>query len=161
MADVAWPDAVANLTKLRTQAETLAELLKKYGGDQTSRGQLIYSDAKAGADAVIAGLIVALCTGKEPASLVTLQESLQSAFSGLADLRTTVIELLPKTTGHKGDVTIDFLKGAIEQLLKPLSDAVAALYRDHRIDEALAQATIKSGLEAARWLHFTEVKAAT
>ncbi len=160
MADVTWPDAVANLTKLRTQAETLAELLKKYGGDQTARGQLTYSDAKAGADAVISGLIVSLCTGKVPASLTTLQENLQSAFSGLGDLRTMVVELLPKTTGHKEDITIDFLKGAIEQLLKPLSDLVATLYKDHRMDEALAQATIKSGLEAARWLDFAEVKAA-
>jgi hypothetical protein len=159
MADRTWADAVAPLTGLRTKAETLAALLKKYGGDHIARGQLTYSDAKSGSDAVIAGLIVALSAGQEPASLNTLQENLRSSVSGLVELREMVVELLPKTTGHK-DITIDFLKGAIEQLLKPLSDAVAALYNNFRADNELTRKTIQTQLEAARWPDFADVKAA-
>jgi hypothetical protein len=60
-SSMTWPDAVAQLTSARTKAETCVALLKKYGNEtQVSRGQLTYTNAKADADAVIAGLIVAL-----------------------------------------------------------------------------------------------------
>jgi hypothetical protein len=160
MAEMTWADAVAQLAGARTKAETCVALLKKYGGDQTAAGQLIYSDAKAGADAVIAGLIVVLSTGQNPARLTTLQVNLQSSVSGLFKLRDMVVELLPKTAGHR-DITIDFLKGAIEQLLKPLSDAVSALYSNYRADNELMRKTITTQLEAARWQEFSEVEAAT
>ena len=61
MAKMTWADAVAQLTAARTKAETSVAILKKFGDSgHIARGQLIYSDAKAEADAVIAGLIVAL-----------------------------------------------------------------------------------------------------
>ena len=48
----------------------------------------------------------------------------------------------------------DILKGAIEQLLKPLSDAVATLYNHHRTDNEQTRKTIQTQLEAARWQDF-------
>ena len=39
------------------------------------------------------------------------------------------------------------LKGAIEQLYKPLSDAVAALYNNYRTDNELTRKTIQTQLE--------------
>src|SRR6516164_3732109 len=63
----------------------------KYGNEtQVSRGQLTYTNAKADADAVIAGLIVALSTGQQPASLSSLQAKLNSSLSSLADFCGTV-----------------------------------------------------------------------
>jgi hypothetical protein len=41
-----------------------------------------------------------------------------------------------------------------------LSDGVSTLYNNHRADDALTRATIKTQLEAARWPAFSEVKAA-
>jgi hypothetical protein len=48
----------------------------------------------------------------------------------------------------------------VKQLLKPLSDAVGALYKDWRADKELTRKTIPTQLEAARWLDFDRVKAA-
>jgi hypothetical protein len=72
-----------------------------------------------------------------------------------------VIDLLPKIPGQteKG-VGIDILKAIpLEQLLKALSDGVAALYTNHRNDDALTRRTIQTQLESARWPAFSEVKA--
>ena len=52
------------------------------------------------------------------------------------------------------------MKGAIEQLLKPLSEAVAALYNNYRMDNELTRKTIQTQLEAARWPDFAGVKSA-
>ena len=83
-----------------------------------ARGQLIYSDAKAEADAVIAGLIVALSAKGQPEKLSSLQERVERAVTGLAKLRNLAESQLPKLEGTKE--FSDILKGAIEQLQKPL-----------------------------------------
>ena len=161
MAEMTWADAVAQLAGVRTKAETSAALLKKFGDSgHIAHGQLIYSDAKAEADAVIAGLIVALSAKGEPESLSSLQERVERAVTGLAKLRELAESQLPKLEGTKDVDVGDILKGAIEQLLKPLSDAVAALYNNHRTDDELTRKTIQTQLEAARWPDFAEVKAA-
>ena len=161
-AAVTWPEAVAQLAGARTRAETCAALLKKYGdGAQIDRGQLIYSDAKADADAVIAGLITALSEGQEPASLSSLQARLQRSVSGLAELCDLAAKLLPATAGQKGfwaDI-VGIVKDATD-LLKMLSNAVSVLYNNHRADDPLTREAIKTQLEAARWPEFSEVKAA-
>jgi hypothetical protein len=45
-------------------------------------------------------------------------------------------------------------------VIDALSAAVAALYSNHRKDNALTRETIKTQLEAAKWPIFAEVKAA-
>jgi hypothetical protein len=75
MAEMTWAEAVAQVTGVRTKAETSAALLKKFGDSgHLAHGQLIYSDAKAETDAVIAGLIVAVSAQGKPESLPSLQE---------------------------------------------------------------------------------------
>ena len=101
-ATMTWPEAVAQLTAERTRAETCVALVKRYGDDaQTARGQLTYTNAKADADAVIAGLITALSAGQEPASLSSLQARLTSGVSGLAEFCNTVARLRPTQAGRK------------------------------------------------------------
>ena len=159
-ATMTWPEAVAQLTGERTKAETCVALLKKYGDQtQAARGQLTYTNAKADADAVIAGLIVALSTGQQPASLSSLQARLNSGLSNLAEFCGTVAELVPNTAGQK-DIVSDIAKSTILPLLKMLSDGVSTLYNNHRNDDALTRRTIQTQLEAARWPVFSEVKAA-
>jgi hypothetical protein len=158
--EVTWPDAVAQLAGERAKAETCVSLLKKHGDDaQMARGQLVYADAKADSDAVIAGLITALSAGQAPASLSSLQTKLSSGISGLVEFCGTVAKLVPNTAGQKNIVT-DIGKIAIEPLLKMLSDGVSALYNNHRADDALTRKTIQTQLEAARWPAFYDVKAA-
>ena len=73
MAELPWAAAVAQVASTRTKAETTVELLKKFGDSgHIAHGQLIYSDAKAETDAVIAGLIVAVSAKGEPESLSSL-----------------------------------------------------------------------------------------
>ena len=159
-ATMTWPEAVAQLTGERTKAETCVALLKRYGDQtQVSRGQLTYTNAKGDADAVIAGLIVALSAGQQPASLSSLQAKLGTGFSNLAEFCGTVADLVPNTAGQK-DVVSDIAQATILPLLKMLSDGVSTLYNNHRNDDALTRQTIQTQLEAARWPAFTEVKAA-
>ncbi len=159
MAKMTWADAVAQLAAARTKAETSVAILKKFGGSSNiARAQLIYSDAKAEADAVIAGLIVAVSAKGRPEALSSLQERVERTVSGLAKLRNMAESQLPSLEGTKEFSEI--LKGAIEQLQKPLLDAVSALYNNFRADGELTRKTIQTQLEAARWLDFAEVKAA-
>ena len=156
-----WPDAVAQVAGVRTKAETSVALLKKFGdAGHIAHGQLIYSDAKGEADAVIAGLIVALSAKGKPESLSSLQERVERAVTALAKLRKLAEGQLPTLEGTKDFNLGDILKGAIEQLQKPLSDAVAALYNNYRADNELTRKTIQTQLEAARWPDFAGVKAA-
>jgi hypothetical protein len=159
-ADIGWPEAVGRLAGERSKAETCIALMKRYGSeDQISRGRLTYADGKSSNDAMISGLITALTLNETPKSLQNLEKDLQSATSNLADFCNTVSDLVPKTPGNKS-VLSDIVTAAIEPLLKALSDGVAALYNNHRDDDALIRKTIQTQLEAARWPDFAEVKAA-
>ena len=70
-----------------------------------------------------------------------------------------VLALLPPDEGKKGGIG-DIAKGAIEPVVKALSEGVAALYNNYRNDKALIRQTIQTQLEAAKWPDFGEVKAA-
>jgi hypothetical protein len=147
------------MTRERALVDTCVGLLKKYGAPaQLAQGQLTYTQAKGDSDAVIAGLIVVLSQGREPANLSSLQEKLSSSHAALAEFCDSVSKLVPTTAGQK-DLITDITKQAIVPLLKMLSDSVSALYTNHRADDALTRATIKTQLEAARWPTFSEVKA--
>jgi hypothetical protein len=159
-ADTGWPEAVGRLAGERSKAETCAALLKGYGDQQqSSRGQLAYGEAKANFDAVIAELIAALTEGGNPKSLPSLETDLEHGATSLGNFCKTVSDLLPSTSGRKG-VLADIAKGAIQPLIDALSEGVAALYNNHRKDDALTIETIKTQLEAAKWPNFAEVKAA-
>jgi hypothetical protein len=135
-------------------------LLKGYGDQQqSSRGQLAYGEAKANFDGVIAGLVSALTEGEAPQSLPSLETELEHGATSLENFCKMVSDLLPSTSGHKG-VLADIAKAAIQPAIDALSEGVAALYNNHRKDNALTIETIKTQLEAAKWPNFAEVKAA-
>lgn len=159
-AKTGWPEAVGRLAGERSKAETCVSLLKGYGDEQqTSQGQWAYGEAKANFDAVIAGLVTALTEGGNPKGLPGLETDLENGATRLGKFCQTVGELLPSTTGRK-DVLADIAKGAIQPLIDSLSEAVAALYNNHRKDDALTIETIKTQLEATKWPNFAEIKAA-
>jgi hypothetical protein len=158
---VTWGDAVGQLAGERTRAERCIAILKKYGNDaQRDRGDLSYADAKADSDAVIAGLKTALSEESTPASLPSLLTKLKSSESGLIKFCDEVKELIPSTAPGQKGVFDNIAKVTIEQLIKPLSDAISALYVNHRNDKALTRAEIKADLDGARWPEFAKVSAA-
>ncbi len=158
--DMGWPEATAQLASLRTKAETCVALLKRYGNPgQRAQGQLGYARAKGDIDAVITGLMTALATGGQPASLPSLRDRLAQGSSDLLQFCGSATAILPSSVGRKG-VIEDITKAALEPLIKAVSDGVVALYNNHRADATLTRKTIQTQLEAARWIAFDQVSAA-
>jgi len=158
-ADIGWPEAVGRLAGERSKAETCAGLLKGHGDEQQiSQGQMIYGDAKANFDGVIAGLVTALTEGGNPKSLPSLETDLEHGATSLKAFCQSVADLLPNDSGRKG-ILEDIVKAALDPVINSLSAGVATLYNNHRKDDSLTIETIKTQLEAAKWPDFAEVKA--
>jgi len=150
-----WPEAVARLADAKSTAQFCVALFKGHGNvADTSRGRLLYDIAKADFDSVIASLITALAEGGTPESLPNLQVKLKRGTSRLARL----CDLLGPVR-YAGRSIGDLFRGPISALLKPLTDAVSALYSNYQRDDAPARLAIRSQLEAARWPGFDQVQA--
>jgi hypothetical protein len=157
---IGWPEAVARLTKERSNAEVCVASLKGRGNsEQVSRGRLTYGAAKADLDAVIAGLMTALAEGGNPESLPSLEAELERGASGLAAFCKAVNDL-PLSTEEPKNWLSGALKEAIEPVIKPLSEAVWTIYTNFRNDGAATRMSIRTQLEAAKWPEFDDVKAA-
>jgi hypothetical protein len=151
--EINWQEAVARLARERTLAETCAALLKKYGDDAArDRGSLAYGQAKADYDGVIAGLVVALARGEQPKTLADLQAQLQRGFEERDAFCRSVQPLLATIAGQKGPIA-DIVGGAV----KPLTDAIVAIWSRVRDDDALMRKTIQTQLEATSWPAFDKV----
>ena len=152
--DVSWQEAVARLTYERSQVKTCVAMLKKYGSKPAKdRGAVVYDEAKAEYDAVIAGLIVALAEGERPVSLPDLEARLQRGF----EKRTSFCEsaravMPPLPTGQKGPVD-----EIVRAVVGPLVDAVKAIWLRKMDANAQTNETIKLQLEDAKWPSFESV----
>jgi hypothetical protein len=154
-----WPEAVSLLATERSNAQICVAALKRYGDEgQISRGRLTYGAAKADFDGVITGLITALAEGGGPGSLPSLEADVDRGASALKVFCKTAEDLMSAKPGEKG-VLADMVKAAVEQLVQPISEGVAAIYNNYRGDKAATRLTIRTQLEAAKWPEFDEVKA--
>lgn len=151
--EINWQEAVARLARERTQAEACARVLKRYGNAEAlGRGSLAYDEAKAEYDGVIAGLVVALVQKEQPSSLPDLQARLRRGFDKRDAFCKDAQALLPRTAGEKG--VIDQI---VSGVVKPLIDAVVAIYSRSKDDNALTRKTIQTQLEATSWPSFASV----
>ena len=151
--EINWQEAVARLAQERTQAETCARVLKKYGGaEAVDRGALAYGEAKAEYDGIIAGLTVALARKERPASLSDLQARMQRGFAEREAFCKEAEALLPKASGEKGVV-----EEIVAGVAKPVIEAVEAIYFRAKDDDALTRRTIQTQLEATLWPAFASV----
>jgi hypothetical protein len=151
--EINWQEAVARLARERTLAETCAALAKKYGNKATqARLSMTYGEAKADYDGLIAGLAVALARREHPESLPDLQAQLQRGFDKREAFCQSVEPLVPKKPGEKGPIA-EIAGGAV----KPLIDAVVAIWSRTRDDDALMRKTIQTQLEATSWPAFDKV----
>lgn len=152
-----WPEATAQIVKLRTTSETCVSIVKQYGNAaQKAQIRLAYGDAKANVDAIIAGLTVALYEDGKSGSLPSLQEDLQTASNDVQSFCGVAGKVLPTSSKHKG-VVDEIAKASIEPLIKAVSDGIAALYNNHRNDKELVKKTIQAQLEAAKWQDFDKI----
>jgi hypothetical protein len=116
--DINWQEPVARLARERTQAETCASVIKKYGDPTTKeRGSVSYGEAKAEYDGIIAGLTVTLARKEQPASLSDLQDRLQGGFEKREAFCQSALSLIPQGKGEKG-VIKDIVSGAIGPIIQ-------------------------------------------
>ena len=150
---IGWQEAVARLAAERTRAGTCARLLKRHGDEATiSRGELVYGNAKAEIDAVVAGLVVALAKDQEPSSLPDLEARLKRGVSGREKFCMQITPLVPDTSGEK-NLIIDLMG----EVLGPMIEAVQTIYLDHREEDRLTRRTIQTQLEATAWPAFSAI----
>ena len=156
-ATLGWPEVIALLTKARTQATTCVEVLKS-SGDQAAlaSARLTYGMAEGEMDGVIAGLTTALVEGGDPDRLPTVRTSLETSGKGLKEICDAAVKTItPNTKGVWEEVT----KGAVEPLVKAISDGVGALWTRHVEKDTLELETKRAQLEAAKWPRFGDIAA--
>ena len=154
---IGWPEVIGLLAKARTQATTCVQVLKS-NGDKASigRAQLTYGMAEGEMEGVIAGLTIALVEGGEPSSLPTAQVSLESAGKGLKEICDAAVKTItPNTKG----VWEELARGAVEPLIKAISDGVSALWTRKVEKDKLEIETKKTQLESAKWPKFSDIAA--
>lgn len=152
-AEINWQEAVARLARERALVVNWLGVLERnrvrIGAAEIDRLAVIYGEAKAEYDGVIAGLVVALARKGQPASLADLQERLGRGVAKREAFCAGVGALVPARSGERS-VIADIVKGAVG----PLIQAVQAIWLRARDDDALTRKTIETQLEAARWPAF-------
>jgi hypothetical protein len=94
--------------------------------------------------------------GGDPNSLPTARASLETAGKGLKEICDAAVKTVtPNTKG----VWEGIAKGAVEPLIKTISDGVGALWTRHVEKDKLEIETKKTQLEAAKWPKFSEIVA--
>ena len=154
--EMGWPEAIRVLAAERTRAEGCATLLKRYAGTDTatlSRGEANYTLAKAEFDGVVAALSVALAQSARPESFERLQSSLEIGIAARQAFCETAVTLAPPAQNGTRDALIDVLGGAIE----PLVNAAKEIFFEYREAGELERVTIKTQLEATKWLPFSAI----
>ncbi len=156
-ATLGWPEVIGLLTKARTQATTCVQVLKSNGDKAAlASAQLTYGMAEGEMDGVIAGLTTALVDGGNPDSLPTARTSLETAGKGLKEICDAAVKTIaPNTKG----IWEEIAKGAVEPLIKAISDGVGALWTQHVERDKLELETKKAQLEAAKWPKFGDIAA--
>jgi len=156
-APMGWPEVIGLLAKARTQATTCVQALKSNGDKAAlARTQLTYGMAEGEMDGVIAGLTTALFEGGDPSSLPTARTSLETAGKGLKEICDAAVKTItPNTKGALEEIA----KGAVEPLIKAISEGVGALWTRHVEKDKLALETKRSQLEAAKWPKFGDIAA--
>jgi hypothetical protein len=154
-ASFGWPEVIALLAKAKTQATTCVQVLKSNGDKAAvASAQLTYGMAEGEMDGIIAGLTTALVQGGDPNSLPTARASLETAGKGLKEICDAAVKsVTPNTKGLWEEIA----KGAVEPLIKAISDGVGALWTRHVEKDTLELETKKSQLEAAKWPKFSDI----
>jgi hypothetical protein len=156
-APLGWPEVISMLAKARTQATSCVQVLKSNGDKAAvASARLTYGMAEGEMDGVVAGLTTALVEGGNPNSLPTVRASLESSGKGLKEICDAAVKTVaPNTKG----VWDEIAKGAVEPLIKAISDGVGGLWTHHVEKDTLERETKKAQLEAAKWPRFGDIAA--
>lgn len=156
-APVGWPEVIALLTKARTQATTCVGVLKA-SKDQVAldSAKLAYDTGAGEMDGVIAGLTTVLVEGGNPDRLPTVRTSLETSGKSLKEICDAAVKTV---TPNTKSVFAEMIKGAVEPLVKAISDGVGGLWTRYVEKDELELETKKTQLEAAKWPKFGDIAA--
>jgi hypothetical protein len=149
-----WPDAIQALAKEKSKAAACVALLKSAGDKKAiAEGQLVYIDAKATSDGVIAGLKTLVAERGEPGDLSKLAESLDTSAAGLQKVCDAARSAAEAAAGAKGPVT-DIVKEAIGPIVDLVKSSVSAIYSDWKDIQKIEQTELREELQNAVWPDF-------
>jgi hypothetical protein len=149
-----WPEVIARLTQEREQAVTCVGLLKSSGDDAANSVKAPYGLARAEMAGVIDGLTIVLVDGGKPESLPRIRDSLEGSGKSLQDICDAAVKTVaPNTKGVWEEVA----KGAVEPLIKAISDGIGSVWKSSVDKDKLAIDTKKTKLEAAKWPEFGDI----
>jgi hypothetical protein len=149
-----WPDAIQALAKEKSKAAACVALLKSAGDKKAiSEGQLVYIDAKATSDGVIAGLKTLVVQRGKPSDLPKLAESLDTSAAALQKVCDAARSAAEATAGAKGPVG-DIVKEAIGPIVDLVKSSVSAIYSDWKDMQKIEQTELREELQNAVWPNF-------
>jgi hypothetical protein len=158
-ADATLADAVRVLTREKSAAEAYAVILATVGKADTGlyvQGILLYADAKAEFDGLIALLKFALTRGQDPARSEAFTGALQAAaekrvaFTSL--VKSEVVDKVPGARPGLPDVIT-----AVPQLVKAITDAGLSIWKAFHDAGKERRDAILNEVEHLQWRSFAEL----
>ena len=149
-----WPEAIQALAKEKSKAAACVALLKSAGDKKAiAGGQLVYIDAKATSDGVIAGLKTLVAERGKPGDLPKLTESLDTSAAGLQKVCDAARSAAETAAGAKGPVE-DIVNEAIGPIVDIVKSSVGAIYGDWKDMQKIEQTELRESLQNAVWPEF-------
>jgi hypothetical protein len=151
--------AVGDLKREKTAAEAYAEILATVGKADTGsyvRGILLYADAKAEFDALIAELKFDLTTGQDPARSAVFTGALQ----GAAEKRVAFTSFVKREVVDKVEGARPGLPDAITavpELVKAITDAGLSIWKAFHDAGKERRDAILNEVEHLQWRSFAEM----
>jgi hypothetical protein len=160
----AFPEAVAQLKKEQSLAESYAGLLKEYGSTDLrtyARGIALYAEAKAEFDGLLEHMITALHQGKAPDTSEAFQRQLTKAVDRRVVFTSFMVdEILNKIPEGERSLAVVLRNpaGAVA-LLTTVTEAGKAIWAAYQQSTNQEREVILGQLQALRWKPFDEIKA--
>jgi hypothetical protein len=165
MASSGWQDAVGTLARERELAEGGARLLKAHAAGEAAamtRGEQLYSKAKAASDELVERLLMAVQEGDDPGRSTSLQQATSEAVERRLAFTRYVEEHLPRAEGTRAAEVAGWLDmlnpvkvGA--EAVKSLAEATSVLWKMWHEGWELRRAAVSTRIGAQRWRAFGTV----
>jgi len=146
------------MAREKSLAESFLVILNDYGNKdvgQYATGITRYAEAKAEFDGLIAELEHELDQPRPPDQSAAFDAALKEAVDKRVAFTSFVTEtIIPHSDGTQRGPVGDFIKGGAD-LIKALTDAGIAIWREFRSSGEVRRKEIRQDLEALRWPQFS------
>jgi hypothetical protein len=145
------------MAREKSMAEQFLIILNSYTASniELAKGIRLYAEAKAEFDGLITQLEVELEQATPPSQSETFDAELKKAVAKRVAFTSFVTDtLVPHTEGAQKGIVGDFIKGGAD-LIKALTDAGIAIWREFRSGGEARRKEIRQELESLRWPQFT------